>query len=258
VGAASAAIRHYAGVEGPLVGYREKGSTAILRDEVVLDGKPVLVIELTRRDGLVEQFYLDQDSWLIVASGHSAPIHAFGTEVTSLNRVSDYREVAGVQIAHRFVEVEMPSGRELSSMQWQKVEANRDVPAGWFSPPRFERTALQSFIEHLYGQRSDLDSVMWTYDEFRLANPGLDVSDAVNVAGYQILKMGAVDQAIALLHWNVRGAPGSADAHFGLGRALLAGERSEEARAEFEQALRLDANHARAKTALEQMMQGEP
>lgn len=84
-------------------------------------------------------------------------------------------------------------------MQWGKIEANVDLPADWFSPPRFERTTIQAFIELLYGQRADLTAVMFTYHEFRRAYPGTDTNGATNMAGYQMLKMGEVENAIALL-----------------------------------------------------------
>ena len=253
VGEPSKAIRHYAGVEHPLVNYRAKGSTATLKGEDVLDGRLVVVIELIRRDSFLEQFYIDEESWLIVGSSFAAPIHAFGDDVFSLTRISDYRPVAGVLIPHRFVFVEMPSGRETGSMLWGRIEANRELRDDWFSPPTRERTLLQAFIEQLYQQRSDIESVMWTYHEFRLANPQLDTSDAVNVAGFQTLKMGAVEQAIALLQQNVQDYPESANSRFGLGRALRSGGRFEEARTQFERALAIDPEHPRAKTALDEM-----
>lgn len=253
VGAASGAIRHYAGVESPLVDYAAKGSTAAILGETALQDRPVVVIELTRRDGFLEQLYLDTESWLLVASGGAAPIHAFGEDVTTLTLISDYRPVAGVQIAHRFVSFEVPTNRELSSMQWATIEANVDLPGDWFSPPEFERTPLQRFIEQLYGQRSDVEAMMWTYDEFRLAHPDTPTSDAVNVAGYQILKMGDVEQAVALLGRNVEDNPGSADARFGLGRALRSAGRVEKARLEFELALVIDPEHSRSIAALAAM-----
>jgi hypothetical protein len=253
VGPASAAIRHYAGVESPLVDYAAKGSTIRMLEETVLDGEPVARVELTRRDGFVERFYFDTKTGLVVASGGAAPIHAFGEDVTSLTRISDYRPVAGVRIAHRFVSVRMPAGEELSSMQWRKIEGNVDLPEDWFSPPEFRRTALQAFIENLYGQRSDVDSVMWTYHEFRRFRPEVNTSDAVNVAGYQILKVGDVLQAIALLEQSVSDNPGSADSHFGLARAYRTAGRLDEARAGFERALLVEPEHERAKRALAEM-----
>lgn len=255
VGEASEAIRHYAGVDGPLVDYKAKGSTARLVGEVELDGHDVYVIELTRRDDFVEQFYINKETFLIDASGGSAPIHAFGDDVISLTRIGDYRAVAGVQIPHRFGSVQLPSGETLSSMQWGKVEANVDLPDDWFSPPKFERNAYQLFIEHMFGQRDDIGAVMWTYHEFRLAYPDVDTSDAAQIAGYQILKMGQIENAIALLEQNARDYPNGANAHFGLGRAYQTAGRMVDARASFERALQLDPEHERAARGLSALNQ---
>ncbi|MDH3647607.1 MAG: tetratricopeptide repeat protein [Gammaproteobacteria bacterium] len=254
VGKASEAIRHYAGVESPLLDYREKGSSARLIGETELDARAVFVIQLERRDGFIEQFYIDKNNYLINASGREAPIHAFGDSVTRLNRISDYRTVGGVQIAHHFESVEMPSGKPLSSMQWGSIKANQELPADWFSPPEFERTPLQTFIEQLYGQRSDIAAVMWTYHEFRRANPEIDISDPVNMAAFQILKMGDVDNAIALLEQNAKDYPDSANTRFGLGRAYQTAKRLEDAKTEFLAALNADPDHARSKAALEALL----
>lgn len=250
VGAASAAGRHYAGVEPPLVDYRAKGSSARVLGQVKLDGRPTVALELTRRDGFVEQIYLDRESALIVASGNAAPIHAFGETVQKLTRFSDYRPVGGVLIAHRSATVEMPSGRELWSMQWNSIEANRDLPGDWFSPPVFTRTPLQSLVENLYQQRDDAQAALWTYEEFRLAYPDIDTQGAVDFAGYQIVKMGQHATAIALLERNVAAHPKSADTRFGLARALLDAGRDTEARTQLAAALAIDPEHPRALAAL--------
>ena len=127
------------------------------------------------------------------------------------------------------------------------------MPADWFSPPRFERTPIQAFIEHLYGQRDDIQSVMWTYHEFRRANPETDTSDLVNVAGFQILKMNAVETAVALLEQNAEDYPQSANSRFGLGRAHQRAGRLKDARKEYQAALKTDPGHERSKRALEQI-----
>jgi hypothetical protein len=249
-GAASAAIRHYAGVEHPLVDYRQKGSVAELLGESELDDRPVQVVRLSRRDGFTEQFYLDRETGLVIASGAAAPIHAFGAEVSQVTRITDYRDVGGMQVPHRFVSTEVPSGHELSSMQWGRIEANRALPADWFAPPDLERTPLQQFIENLFGQRSDVDALLWTFHAFRDANPGVDTETAVNFAGYQVLKMGEVDTAIALLTENVAAYPDRAGARFELGRAFdIAGDLAK-ARKTYGEALDIDPEHERAKRAL--------
>ena len=253
VGKASEAIRHYAGVDGPLLDYRAQGASARYLGETELNGNHVQVVELTRRDGFIEQFYFDRHTYMIVASGGAAPIHAFGDDVVSLTYISDYRTVEGVEIAHRFESMELPSKRSLSSMQWGRVEANVDLPDDWFSPPQFKRTRLAMLIEHLYGQRDDLTAIEWTYHEFRRAHGDAEMANAVNIAGFQILKMGQIANAIALLEQNVLDNPGVAECRFGLGRAYRRAGRDGEARGEFEHALRIDPRHQRAAAALAEM-----
>jgi tetratricopeptide (TPR) repeat protein len=155
-----------------------------------------------------------------------------------------------MQVPHRFVSTEVPSGRELSSMQWGRIEANRELPEDWFAPPDFARTPLQQFIENLFGQRSDTDALLWTYHEFRHANPGIDTETAVNFAGYQVLKMGEVATAIALLTENVAAYPERVGAHFELGRAFDAAGDPAKARKAYGEALDIDPEHERAKRAL--------
>jgi hypothetical protein len=251
VNAASEAIRHYAGIEHPLIDYASKSATAELLGEVEFDTRPVYVIRLTRRDGFIEQFYIDQETFLINASGGEAPIHAFGSNVASITRISDYRDVAGMLVAHRFESTEAGTGRTLSAMQWGRIDANQALPDNWFSPPVFERTPLQHFIESIYSQRADPRSAMWTYDEFKRAHPGVDTSQATGFAGYQVLKMGDVATAVLLLERNVQDYPGSARAYFELGRAYQSAGKLREAREAYQDALAADGSFARARDALQ-------
>ena len=250
VGKASEAIRHYAGVERPLVNYKEKGSKVKLIGEVEFDRKPTYLIQLVRRDNFIEKFYVDQSSYLVLASSYEAPLHAFGPNITTLTRFSNYREVGGVKLAHRFESVELPSGKDLGSVNWN-IEVNRDIPADWFSPPSFERTPLQKFIEQLYNQRDDIEAVMWTYHEFRRAYKNIDTSGPVNIAAYQMLKMGQTQNAVSLLEQNVIDNPDSASSRFGLGRAYRSSGEPQKARLQFLEALRIDPEYDRALEALE-------
>ena len=250
VGKASEAIRHYAGVERPLINYKEKGSKVKLIGEVEFDHKPAFVLQLVRRDKFIEKFYIDQSSFLVLASSYEAPLHAFGQDITTLTRFSNYLEVGGVKFAHRFESVELPSGKDLGSVDWNIV-VNRDIPEDWFSPPSFKRTPLQKFIEQLYNQRDDIEAVMWTYHEFRLANKHDDTSDPVNIAAYQMLKMGQIQNAISLLEQNAIDNPESASTRFGLGRAYRSSGQLQKARLQFLEALRIDPEYRRAREALE-------
>ncbi len=250
VGAASGAIRHFADVEGPFLDYANKGSSVELVGEATIEGRRAHQLRLTMMDGYATDFFIDSRSFQIVASRHTAPIHAFGEAVTSENRFEDLRSVAGVLFPFRGREVELGTGRELNAMQWGRIEANEELPDAWFSPPIRELTPLQRFIEQLFVQRADAAAMLWTYHWFRRAHPEIDTNDAAQIAGYQALKMGDVAPATALLLRNASDQPASADAAFALGRAYAMGARAQEARAEFERALRLQPGHPRATRAL--------
>lgn len=246
VGAASGAARRGADFEGSMVDYRSKGSTASLGPAEEIGGRPAYRVRLTTRDGFARDYFIDRETHLVVAERRTAPIHAFGEEVTSETRVDDYRPVAGVLFAHHYAETEIATGRLLSEMRWGAVEANRELPAAWFSPPVFERSLLQRFVEQLYAERTDAAAVMWSYAEFRRHHPEVETDDAVSFVGYQILKMGEVAQAVELLEANAADHPRSAGAAFALGRAYRAANDTAAARRALERALLLDPDHRRA------------
>lgn len=252
-GAASEASRHYADVEGPFLDYRAKGSTAELIGEATIGDRPAYQVRLTMMDGFATDNFFDTKTYMLMASRQTAKVHAFGDKVTSETRFDDFRAVAGVLFPFRSREVEIATGKELNAMQWGSITANRDIPIAWFSPPVFERTPVQTFIEQLYGQREDPASVMWTYRNYRRIHPGEDTSDAAQVAGYQALKMGAIPSAIALLEANAKDYPDKPNAAFGIGRAYATAGRKDEARREFQRALKLDPKHERAKAALKDL-----
>lgn len=253
VGAAAGAMRRGSDIEGVLADYRAKGSTIKLEEPEKIDGRPAYRLVLTLRDGFVREYFLDQESFLVVAERRSAPFHAFGEPVTSETRIGDWRPASasdGVLFAHSYVQTEIATGKELSRMQWRKIEANRDLPRSWFSPPEFERTALQTFLEQLFGERADKEAVLWSYDRFRKTHPDVDTRAGVEAVGYQMLKMGDHEAAIALLEENARAYPDSSSSAFGLGRAYASAGRSARALKEFERALKLDPENRRATRSL--------
>ncbi|MBT5073901.1 MAG: tetratricopeptide repeat protein [Kordiimonadaceae bacterium] len=253
VGPPSEAIRHYAGVEHPLVNYRAKGSKAEIVSEVQYEGSDVVVIKLTRMDGFEEFFYIDQQNYQLKASSAVIPIHAFGEAISQITKISDYRNIGGVMIAHRFEAVQMPEGNVLSSMQWGKIEANTPLAEDWFSPPELDKKPAQQFAEKLYEQRSDINSVMWTYKNFRQSYPEINTNKMSNFAGFQMLKMGEIETSIALLEQNAQDYPDQSDARFELGRAYLSADRNNDARAQFNLALEFDPKNDQAKRELENL-----
>ena len=115
---------------------------------------------------------------------------------------------------------------------------------------QLKRTPVQVLMDQIFQEREDAESVRWTYHDFRNAYPDADTEAAMEIIGYQMLKMGDGPAAVALLEDNRRDHPDSAAAQFGLGRAYRASGRRDEARAAFERALALDPKHERARQAL--------
>ena len=261
VGEASAAMRHGAWVDGLLVDHRAKGVEAELGELVEIGDRPARQVRVTAPDGFRVDYFLDVETWLVIAQRMAAPIHAYGEPVTRESRVGDYRPIATgdghtVLFPHSFAETDIATGEMVSEMRWRRIEVNRDLPRWWFAPPTDrdgsgERTPLQELLERLFWQRDDGEAVMWTYDEFRRAHPEVDTHAGVELIGYQMLKMGNVATAVRLLEANAADHPEAASAAFGLGRAYAAAGDAERARAEYERALALDPEHRRARQALD-------
>ncbi len=164
--------------------------------------------------------------------------------------MSDYHPEGGVMMAHRSREVDTATGRVLDESGVDSVEINPDLPIAIFSPPEWDRTPLQKMVQRIYDERTDPSAVMATYRDFRrLLGPATSTGDAIDFVGYQCLKMGQIEAAVALLTQNVADNLRSARAHFGLGRALQAQGKKVAANAEYDRALAIDPDFVRARTA---------
>jgi len=189
-------------------------------------------------------------TWLIVADRKVAKVHAFGADVASETRWSDYRRVKGVLFAFRNREVEIKTGRPLNEFQVHTIGVNLSLDPSMFAPPALQRTPVQNLMDQLFLEREDTDAVLFTYHSFRAAFAQVDTDQAMQVIGYQILKMGDNSSAVALLERNAAGYPRSSGAAFGLGRAYRTTGRMEDAKREYTRAVSLDADNDRAKSAL--------
>lgn len=250
VGAASAAARHGLWVDGPLAEYRQKGSTIDVEGKEAIGGREAWRLDVTMRDGFREEEFVDAETFRLVASRKAAPIHAFGQKVTSETRFSDFRPVEGVLFPFHSEEVEIATGRVLNTMQWGEIVANRPLDPAVFSPPAMKRTPLQTLMDQLFVERDDVEAVRWTYADFRRTHPEADTDEAMQVVGYQMLKMGTAPSALLVLSENAAAYPKSSKAAFGLGRAYATAGETARARSELERALALDPKNDRARTAL--------
>jgi tetratricopeptide (TPR) repeat protein len=253
VGPAAAAARHGLYILGNLVDFKRQGSKVTQVGKARVDGRDTYQLRVHMLDGFEQDEFVDAKTWLIIADRKVAKVHAFGADVPSETRWSDYRAVHGVLFAHLNVEVEIATGKELNRFRTERIEANQDLDAAMFSPPQIRRTALQILMDQLFQERDDADAIEWTYHDFRNAYPKINTEAAMEVIGYQALKMGTSAAAIRLLERNRGDYPNSAAAAFGLGRAYKSVGRAAEAKTEFERALVFDPSFQRAKTALAEL-----
>jgi hypothetical protein len=248
VGPAAAAARHGLDLFDSLVDYKPQGTKIELLGTESFNGKPAYNLHVTLADGFERHLLVDTQTFLIVGDRRAAPIHAFGEPVRSENRLSDYRQVNGVLFSFLVVEVDISTGRELNRFTAQSMEVNAKLDASFFAPPQFARTPFQEFLEHLYMERTDPVSLLFTYRQFRSANPALDTREGVEFIGYQMAKMSDYNGAVELLKANAADYPKSASAQYGLGRAYKAAGDTENARAAFSRALQIDSNFKKPPT----------
>jgi hypothetical protein len=256
VGPASGAARHGLYIHGNLVDYQRQGSAITLMGMTKIDGRDAYQLRVRMLDGFEQDEFIDALTWLVIADRKVAKVHAFGADVPSETRWSDYRRVNGVLFAFLNVEVEMATGKELNRFQTDRIDVNSKLDAAQFMPPQLRRTPLQILMDQIFQERDDADAVRWTYRDFRNAYPAADTEGAMEIIAYQALKMGNTASAVALLEDNRRDYPNSAATHFGLGRAYRSAGRTADARAEFERALSIDPKHARARKALAEIAAG--
>jgi ankyrin repeat protein len=79
----------------------------------------------------------------------------------------------------------------------------------------------------------------------------------LNALGYRLMSDGLLDEAIAVLSFNVRLYPDSANTHDSLGEAYLNAGRDEEAIASYRRSLELDPRNANAEAMLERLGAGD-
>ncbi|HJQ38613.1 MAG TPA: tetratricopeptide repeat protein [Thermoanaerobaculia bacterium] len=253
IGHAAGAARRGTYIDWRLGELRGHGSRVELGAEETIGGRPAYRVIVTTRDDFAHDYFIDKENFLLLADRYHAPVHAFGESVKTEGRFSDWRDVSGVLIPFKAYEVDLATGKELNSMQWGKIEINRELPASWFLPPQYSRSRLQTLLEQLYNERADAAAVRWSYADFRETYPDVDTRAGIEAIGYQMLKMGDHAAAIALLETNARDYPNAATSAFGLGRAYATAGDKTKARAEYERALRLDPAYKRAADALKSL-----
>lgn len=121
-------IRDQSSFDGPLVDYKDKGSTVELVGHETIDGRAYDHLKITDKDGQAQEVYLDG------ATGLEARLVTKSAAGTFEQDLSDYRAVDGVTVP--FSIRTLVNGVEQSRIAVQSVAFNVDIDAGMFAVPR--------------------------------------------------------------------------------------------------------------------------
>jgi outer membrane lipoprotein-sorting protein len=129
----AASMAEDAEIGGPLIDWERKGSQLELLGMSDVQGSEAFKIQITRRDGTVEFYYLDTESYLpIMVEGTE---EQQGTQVGYSVTISDYKEIDGLMFAFSRVNESqlVPGGGQ--TVQMESVEVNADIDDSFFNMP---------------------------------------------------------------------------------------------------------------------------
>jgi photosystem II stability/assembly factor-like uncharacterized protein len=135
------ALAQLAEIDGPLVGWRDKGHRIEALGTETIDGTPAIKLRVTRRDGDVQYVYLDPDSYLEIRVTSVRKVR--GAEQITETDLGSYQQVAGVWVPFA-IESGGPSGPRTSRILVERAEVNVATDDAWFKlpPPRTRVAAV--------------------------------------------------------------------------------------------------------------------
>ncbi|NIL99800.1 MAG: hypothetical protein GTN89_02385 [Acidobacteria bacterium] len=121
-----------ADIDGPLVDWEEKGHKVELLGTEEVDGTEAHKLKVTHKNGRETTMYLDTEYCLEFKS--KSTVNTQGMEVEVEVTYGDYKEVAGVMMAHSISQAAQgaPGGM---SITFEKIEANVDLADDRFAMP---------------------------------------------------------------------------------------------------------------------------
>jgi len=125
-------VKDQADIDGPLVDYKDKGSTVDLVGRESVEGADTYHLKITNKDGDVRNMYLHADEFLPIKETMKRTLH--GNEMELETSVGEYKDVGGLKFPHS-VETKakgMPTGQ---AMVIEKIELNVPVDSSRFQMP---------------------------------------------------------------------------------------------------------------------------
>lgn len=131
--ATSKIFRNNTLIGGKLYNISEMGFTVELIGKEDLNGKEVFKINLTDKDGVVSNFFIDADNYLIVKT--IGKVTRMGNEIITENSYSNYKKVNEVMISYLMEQKVTGTQYESQTVTVDKVEINVDIDDKIFKMP---------------------------------------------------------------------------------------------------------------------------
>jgi hypothetical protein len=129
---ATAALRHGVELPGHLYGLhelRQRGHRIDLVGREKIEGIDYYALRITLNDGYTTTLYLDPKSWLIARRRDVRPLHVDidPTPTTIEQRMSDFRQVAGVWFSFANTETDLATGKLLETTTVRAITINPEI-----------------------------------------------------------------------------------------------------------------------------------
>ncbi len=131
-------MEEQADIDGVLVDYAKKGHTVELAGKEDVDGTPAYKLTVTKKNGQIEHHFVDAEYFLELKVESKRDFQ--GTEVEMEAVMGDYKEVAGLMMAHSIDQRAKgaPAGQTITI---EKIEINAEMPDSRFAMPEVEPAA---------------------------------------------------------------------------------------------------------------------
>ena len=123
-----------ADMDGPLVDYRKKGHQIELVGKDEIEGAEVYKLKVSKKNGSVEYHFLDAEYFLPIKVKGKRPF--MGSEMEYEQTFGDYKEVAGLMMAHS---VEQGGAGMGGTVSIEKIEVNVPIDNAEFAMPEVKK-----------------------------------------------------------------------------------------------------------------------
>jgi outer membrane lipoprotein-sorting protein len=111
--------------------YKAQGHTIALVGQETLNGKPVHHVKVTRKDGQVQEYYLDAATGL--ETRMAMDVEQSGIKLKAETEFSDYREVAGRMVPFKMKN--FTNGTPAGEITFEQIEFNVPIDDAQFRAP---------------------------------------------------------------------------------------------------------------------------